>query len=57
MHAHAAGEYVLEQLQEGVAAADVVQMLRERYLVDTTVQRVNAYRYYREQKGEYWTAE
>ncbi len=57
VYAHAAGEYVLEQLQEGVAAADVVQMLRERYLVDTTVQRVNAYRYYREQKGDYWTAE
>ena len=25
--------------------------------MDTTVQRVNAYRYYREQKGDYWTAE
>ena len=36
---------------------EVVRLLREQYLVATTVQRVNAYRYYREQRGEYWSTE
>ena len=37
-------------------AADVVDGLLRRYLVETTVQRLAAYRKYREQSGPYWTA-
>ena len=55
--AHPCGEFVLEQLQSGVSASDVVRLIRERYLVEAKVERVNAYRKYREQKGEYWTSE
>ncbi len=36
-------------------AADVVDGLLRRYLVETTVQRLAAYRKYREQSGPYWT--
>ena len=54
---HECGEYALEQLQEGRSAAEVVDLLLERYMVKTTYQRVVAYRYYREQRSEYWTLE
>lgn len=57
IHTHACGEYVLAQLQNGIDVVEVVRLLREQYLVATTVQRVNAYRYYREQRGEYWSTE
>ena len=36
-------------------AADVVDGLLRKYLVETTAQRVAAYRRYREQSGVYWT--
>ena len=36
-------------------ATDVVDGLLWKYLVETTVQRVAAYRKYREQSGAYWT--
>ena len=55
VHGHACGEYVLDRLQNGVSADDVVQGLLHEYLVKTTPQRVLAYRRYREQMGEYWT--
>ena len=54
---HECGEYALEQLQQGRSAAEVVDLLLERYMVKTTYQRVVAYRYYREQRSEYWTLE
>jgi hypothetical protein len=54
---HECGEYALEQLQLGRSAAEVVDLLLERYMVKTTYQRVVAYRYYREQRSEYWTLE
>ena len=54
---HECGQYALEQLQEGRSAAEVVDLLLERYMVKTTYQRVVAYRYYREQRSEYWTLE
>ena len=54
---HECGEYALEQLQLGRPAAEVVDLLLERYMVKTTYQRVVAYRYYREQRSEYWTLE
>ena len=57
MHAHACGEFVLEQLQNGAKPADVAQQLLSKYLIQTTAQRVLAYRHYREQQGQYWTAE
>ena len=57
INAHPSGEYVLDQLQNGIAAEAVVDLLRERYLVQTSVSRVRAYRYYREQRGEYWTTD
>ena len=47
----------MEQLQQGRSAAEVVDLLLERYMVKTTYQRVVAYRYYREQRSEYWTLE
>ena len=52
---HACGEYVLDELQRGTVAADVVDGLLRKYLVETTAQRVAAYRRYREQSGAYWT--
>ena len=57
IHAHACGEYVLERLQEGAMPQAVVEGLLREYLVSTTEQRVRAYRWYREQRGDYWTAE
>lgn len=57
LHAHECGEYALQQLQQGRSAAEVVELLLERYMVKTTYQRVVAYRYYREQRSEYWTLE
>ena len=57
IHAHACGEYVLEQLQNGVAPDDVAQALLREYLVKTTGSRVAAYRRYREQCGEYWSTD
>ena len=55
IHSHAAGEYVLIQLQNGKTAEYVVEQLMSRYLVEATCQRVAAYRCYREQLGTYWT--
>ena len=57
IHTHACGEYVLEQLQHGKKPEEVVEMLLAEYLVKTTKERVQAYRYYREQRGSYWTTE
>ena len=57
MHSHACGEYVLDELQRGAKPADVAQQLLSKYLIDTTAQRVSAYRYYREQLGNYWTCD
>ncbi len=57
IHAHASGEYVLEQLQNGVAPDDVAQALLREYLVKTTGSRVAAYRRYREQCGDYWSTD
>ena len=48
IHSHACGEYVLDELQRGAMPADVVHGLLRKYLVQTTVQRVLAYRKYRE---------
>ena len=45
----------LGELQRGARAVDVVDGLLRKYLVETTVQRVAAYRRYREQSGVYWT--
>ncbi len=57
IHAHACGEYLLHELQTGVSAEVVAKDLLSKYLVRATMQRVVAYRHYREQLGEYWTAE
>ena len=55
IHAHASGEYALLQLQNGNSPENVVSELMSRYLVHATVERVVAYRHYREQIGTYWT--
>ena len=55
IHSHAAGEFVLRQLQLGKTAEYVVSELMSRYLVEASCQRFAAYRYYREQIGTYWT--
>ena len=57
IHSHACGEYVLEQLQSGVSAAEVVKQLLPKYLVRATTQRVLAYCRYREETGDYWSVE
>ena len=57
IHTHACGEYVLDRLQNGVSAEAVVEGLLREYLVRTTTARVQAYRFYREQRGKYWTSE
>ena len=57
VHSHPCGDFVLQQLQEGVSPREVVDRLLEQYLVVTTVERLTAYRYYREQKSEYWSTE
>ena len=51
IHAHAAGEFVLRQLQLGKTAEYVVSELMSRYLVEASCQRAAAYRCYREQIG------
>ena len=43
IHSHACGEYVLDELQRGKVATDVVDGLLQKYLVVATVQRVAAY--------------
>ena len=55
IHSHACGEYVLDRLQNGGNAEDVVAELLSKYLVTSTKERVLAYRFYREQRGKYWT--
>jgi len=55
IHAHACGEYVLSELQNGAKPADVVASLLQRYLVNTSSQRVLAYRRYREELSDYMT--
>ena len=57
IHAHACGEYVLQELQNGVAPEDVAEALLCEYLVKTTASRVIAYRRCREQCGDYWSAD
>ena len=57
IHTNACGEYVLNQLQQGKSPAQVAQDILSLYLVRTTTQRVQAYRYYREQHQDYWTCE
>ena len=47
----------MEQLQVGVKPEVVVEMLFAEHLVTTTKERVQAYRYYQEQRGSYWTTE
>ena len=55
IHSHAAGEYVLLSLQRGIRAHEVVATLMSRYLVEASLERVVAYRCYREQLGKYWS--
>ena len=57
IHAHACGEYVLQELQSGVAPEDVADALLCEYLVKTTASRVIAYRRCREQCGDYWSTD
>ena len=57
IHTHACGEYVLERLQNGFKPEAVVDGLLREYLVRTTTERVQAYRFYREQRGKYWTSQ
>ena len=49
------GQWLLERLQNDGASEDLVQELLEKYLVKTTVQRLRAYRVYREQQAGYMT--
>ena len=56
-HQHACGEYVLERMQNGVRAEDLVDVVLAKFLVRTTKERLQAYRRYREQRGTYWTLE
>ena len=55
VHAHACGEFVLQRLQRGTPPQQVVEELLKQYLVHASLQRVLAYRLYREQAGEYWS--
>ena len=55
--AHPCGEYVFDQLQRGVPADRVCEVLLQEYLVQTTASMLHAYRRFREQQGEYWTVE
>ena len=48
---HACGEYVLHQLQRGVSPERVCEELMSQFIVKTTVQRLSAYRRYREEKS------
>ena len=45
----------MDRLQNGGNAEDVVAELLSKYLVTSTKERVLAYRFYREQRGKYWT--
>ena len=54
IHSHPSGEFVLQQLQEGMSPQEVVSQLMRRYLVEVSCERVAAYRHYREQLGAYW---
>ena len=56
IHSHASGELVLRRLQNGASPQAVIDELRTEYLVEATVERLAAYRLYREQKSGYWTA-
>ena len=49
------GQWLLDRLQNDGASDDLVQELLEKYLVKTTVQRLRAYRVYREQQAGYMT--
>ena len=55
--AHPCHEYVLDQLQRGVSPDEVVQVLFQEYLVETTRTRLLAYRRFVESSGPYWTLE
>ena len=55
IHSHAAGEFVLLQLQHGKSPQYVVSELMSKYLVEASIERVAAYRFYRQQLGAYWT--
>lgn len=55
--AHPCGEYVFDQLQRGVPADRVCEVLLQEYLVQTTASMLHAYRRFREQLGDYWTVE
>ena len=55
IHTHACGDYMLKQLEHGVKPEALVEKLLAEHLVRTTKERVQAYRYYREQRGSYWT--
>ena len=48
---------VLAQLQKGVAAERVCEVLRHEYLVETSASMLKAYRRFREQLVDYWTVE
>ena len=54
-HNAAYGQWLLERLQNGAEPEDVVKKLLEKYVRQTTVQRLRAYRYYREQSAGYMT--
>ena len=56
IHQHACGEYVLERLQGGARPQDVVVEVLERYLVQTTWQRLVQYRRYRENSVGYFSS-
>ena len=57
VHSHACGEYVLSQLQRGVCGKEVAEQITRMYLVRATVERLIAYRRYREQLAGYWAME
>ena len=55
IHGNPCGEYALQRLQRGAKPAEVVSELLREYLVQVSRERLEAYRLYREQAGEYWT--
>ena len=57
VHSQACGDYVLSQLQRGVCGKEVADQITRMYLVRATVERLMAYRRYREQLAGYWTME
>ena len=48
---------MLKELQLGITPLAVQEALLKEYPVTASVQRIKAYRRYREQRGEYWTVE